>query len=140
VVTRDETVLMTSSPRMMWMLVRSIYNVTVRPAGFLPTHSCSRPVITTPDGGTCTWISMGRGAPWGAGGANSGTLVDSPGSRSDQQQALPFPENRIEAPSWLIVRQLLLESDFIAVLPGPIDCYEPGAKPASLTALMRFAP
>jgi DNA-binding transcriptional LysR family regulator len=41
------------------------------------------------------------------------------------RHAMPLPENRIEAPSYLIVRQLLLESDFIAVLPGPIERYEP---------------
>jgi DNA-binding transcriptional LysR family regulator len=44
------------------------------------------------------------------------------------RHAMPLPENRIEASSWLIVRQLLLESDFIAVLPGPIGCYEPGIR------------
>jgi DNA-binding transcriptional LysR family regulator len=42
------------------------------------------------------------------------------------RHTMTLPENRIEAPSYLIVRQLLLESDFIAVLPGPIERYEPG--------------
>jgi DNA-binding transcriptional LysR family regulator len=44
------------------------------------------------------------------------------------RHAMPLPENRIEAPSYLIVRQLLLEGDFIAVLPGPIQRYEPGLR------------
>ena len=42
------------------------------------------------------------------------------------RHAMPVPENRVEVPSYLIVRQLLMESDFIAVLPGPIERYEPG--------------
>jgi DNA-binding transcriptional LysR family regulator len=42
------------------------------------------------------------------------------------RHAMGLPENRIEAPSYLIVRQLLLESDFIAVLPSLIERYEPG--------------
>jgi DNA-binding transcriptional LysR family regulator len=51
--------------------------------------------------------------------------------RSEMEQlfarhAMPLPQNRIEAPSYLIVRQLLVESDFIAVLPGPVERYEPG--------------
>jgi DNA-binding transcriptional LysR family regulator len=55
------------------------------------------------------------------------------------RHAMPLPENRIEVPSCLIVRQLLLESDFIAVLPGPIECYEPGlrALPLSLEPIGR---
>jgi DNA-binding transcriptional LysR family regulator len=44
------------------------------------------------------------------------------------RHVMPLPENRIEAPSCLIVRQLLLESDFVAVLPGPIQRYEPGLR------------
>ncbi len=41
------------------------------------------------------------------------------------RHAMPLPDNRIEAPSWLIVRQLLLERDFIAALPGLIELSEP---------------
>jgi DNA-binding transcriptional LysR family regulator len=44
------------------------------------------------------------------------------------RHAMGLPENRIEAPSYLIVRQLLLESDFIAVLPSLIERYEPGLR------------
>jgi DNA-binding transcriptional LysR family regulator len=42
------------------------------------------------------------------------------------RHAMALPENRIEAASWLVVRQLLLESDFVAALPGLIELYEPG--------------
>jgi DNA-binding transcriptional LysR family regulator len=42
------------------------------------------------------------------------------------RHAMALPENRIEAASWLIVRQLLLESDFVAALPALIELYEPG--------------
>jgi DNA-binding transcriptional LysR family regulator len=42
------------------------------------------------------------------------------------RHAMPLPDNRIEASCWRIIRQLLLESDFIAALTGPIDRYEPG--------------
>jgi DNA-binding transcriptional LysR family regulator len=49
------------------------------------------------------------------------------------RHAMPLPENRIEAPSWLIVRQLLLESDFIAGLPRPIESYEPGLRALPLS-------
>jgi DNA-binding transcriptional LysR family regulator len=54
------------------------------------------------------------------------------------RHAMPLPENRIEAPSRLM-RQLLLESDFIAVLPGPIECYETGLRtlPPSLEPIGR---
>jgi DNA-binding transcriptional LysR family regulator len=41
---------------------------------------------------------------------------------------MPLPDNRIEAPCWLIIRQLLLESDFVAALPGSIELYEPGLR------------
>jgi DNA-binding transcriptional LysR family regulator len=44
------------------------------------------------------------------------------------RHAMPLPDNRIEAPSWLIVRQLVLENDFIAALPGLIELYEPGLR------------
>jgi DNA-binding transcriptional LysR family regulator len=42
------------------------------------------------------------------------------------RHAMALPENRIEAASWLVVRQLLLESDFVAALPGLIELYERG--------------
>ena len=42
------------------------------------------------------------------------------------RHAMALPENRIEAFSWLVVRHLLLESDFVAALPGLIELYEPG--------------
>jgi DNA-binding transcriptional LysR family regulator len=41
------------------------------------------------------------------------------------RHAMPLPDNRVEAPNWLIIRHLLLESDFIAALPGLIEVYEP---------------
>jgi DNA-binding transcriptional LysR family regulator len=41
------------------------------------------------------------------------------------RHAMALPDNRVEAPSWLIVRQLVMESDFIAALPGPMELYEP---------------
>ena len=44
------------------------------------------------------------------------------------RHAMPLPDNRIEAPCWLIIRQLLLESDFVAALPGSIELYEPGLR------------
>jgi DNA-binding transcriptional LysR family regulator len=44
------------------------------------------------------------------------------------RHAMALPDNRVEAPSWLIVRHLLLESDFVAALPGSIDLYEPGLR------------
>jgi DNA-binding transcriptional LysR family regulator len=42
--------------------------------------------------------------------------------------AMPLPDNRVEAPSWLIVRQLLVESDYLAALPGPMELCEPGLR------------
>ena len=36
------------------------------------------------------------------------------------RNGLPLPENRVEATSFLTVRQLLLETDMIAVLPSLI--------------------
>jgi DNA-binding transcriptional LysR family regulator len=47
--------------------------------------------------------------------------------------AMPLPANRIEAPSGLILRQLLLEGDFIGALPGPIELYAPGLRPLPLS-------
>jgi DNA-binding transcriptional LysR family regulator len=47
--------------------------------------------------------------------------------------AMPLPDNRVEAPSWLIVRELLLESDFIAALPGLTELYEPGLRALPLS-------
>jgi DNA-binding transcriptional LysR family regulator len=44
------------------------------------------------------------------------------------RHAMPLPDNRVEAPSWLIVRQLLVESDYIAALPRLIEVYEPGLR------------
>jgi DNA-binding transcriptional LysR family regulator len=44
------------------------------------------------------------------------------------RHGMALPDNRVEAPSWLIVRQLLLERDFIAALPGLIELYEPGLR------------
>jgi DNA-binding transcriptional LysR family regulator len=51
---------------------------------------------------------------------------DGPAARDKQlfaRHAMPLPDNRIEVPSWLIVRQLVLENDFIAALPGLIELY-----------------
>ena len=53
---------------------------------------------------------------------------DGPAARDKQlfaRHAMPLPDNRIEVPSWLIVRQLVLENDFIAALPGLIELCEP---------------
>jgi DNA-binding transcriptional LysR family regulator len=44
------------------------------------------------------------------------------------RHAMPLPDNRVEATSWLVVRQLVLESDFIAALPGLIELHEPGLR------------
>jgi DNA-binding transcriptional LysR family regulator len=44
------------------------------------------------------------------------------------RHAMPLPENRIETPSWLIVRQLVLENDFVAALSGLITLHEPGLR------------
>jgi DNA-binding transcriptional LysR family regulator len=44
------------------------------------------------------------------------------------RHAMPLPDNRVEAPYWLIIRHLLLESDFIAALPGLIEVYEPALR------------
>jgi DNA-binding transcriptional LysR family regulator len=44
------------------------------------------------------------------------------------RHAMPLPQNRIEASSYLIVCQLLVESDFIAVLPSPVERYGPGLR------------
>jgi DNA-binding transcriptional LysR family regulator len=44
------------------------------------------------------------------------------------RHGMALPDNRVEAPCWLIVRQLLLESDFLAALPGPMELYEPGLR------------
>src|ERR1700751_1964457 len=44
------------------------------------------------------------------------------------RHAMGLPDNRIEAPSWLVVRQLVLENDFIAALPGLVELYEPGLR------------
>jgi DNA-binding transcriptional LysR family regulator len=49
------------------------------------------------------------------------------------RHAMVLPQNRIEAPSWPIVRQLLVESDFIAALPGPMELYEPGLRALPLS-------
>jgi DNA-binding transcriptional LysR family regulator len=56
---------------------------------------------------------------------------DGPAARDKQlfaRHARPLPDNRIEVPSWLIVRQLVLENDFIAALPGLIELYEPNLR------------
>jgi DNA-binding transcriptional LysR family regulator len=67
--------------------------------------------------GDCPWIIPG---------------TETPMRREIEQlfarHAMPLPENRIEAPSYLIMRQLLLESDFIGVLPSLIERYEPGLR------------
>jgi DNA-binding transcriptional LysR family regulator len=44
------------------------------------------------------------------------------------RHAMPLPDNRIETPSWLVVRQLVLENDFVAALSGLITLYEPGLR------------
>jgi DNA-binding transcriptional LysR family regulator len=44
------------------------------------------------------------------------------------RHAMPLPDNRVEASSWLVVRQLVLESDFVAALPGSIEFCEPGLR------------
>jgi DNA-binding transcriptional LysR family regulator len=44
------------------------------------------------------------------------------------RHAMPLPENRVEAASYLMMRQLLAEGDFVAVLPGPIERYKPSLR------------
>jgi DNA-binding transcriptional LysR family regulator len=44
------------------------------------------------------------------------------------RHAMALPDNRVEASSWLIVRQLLLESNFVAALPSSIEFCEPGLR------------
>jgi DNA-binding transcriptional LysR family regulator len=44
------------------------------------------------------------------------------------RHGMPLPDDRIEAPSWLIVRHLLLENDVVAALPGLMKLYEPGLR------------
>jgi DNA-binding transcriptional LysR family regulator len=49
------------------------------------------------------------------------------------RHAMPLPDNRVEASSWLIVRQLVLGSDFVAALPGLIGLHEPGLRALPLS-------
>jgi DNA-binding transcriptional LysR family regulator len=49
------------------------------------------------------------------------------------RHAMPLPDNRVEASSWLVVRQLVLESDFVAALPGLIKLHEPGLQALPLS-------
>jgi DNA-binding transcriptional LysR family regulator len=44
------------------------------------------------------------------------------------RHAMALPDNRVEASSWLVVRQLVLGSDFVAALPGSIEFCEPGLR------------
>jgi DNA-binding transcriptional LysR family regulator len=44
------------------------------------------------------------------------------------RHAMALPDNRVEASFWLIVRQLVLGSDFVAALPGSIEFCEPGLR------------
>jgi DNA-binding transcriptional LysR family regulator len=44
------------------------------------------------------------------------------------RHALALPENRVEVPSTPIVKQLLMETDFITMLPGPVKAREPGLR------------
>jgi DNA-binding transcriptional LysR family regulator len=44
------------------------------------------------------------------------------------RNAMALPDNRVEASSWLIVRQLVLESDFVAALSASIEFCEPGLR------------
>ncbi|MEV5203999.1 LysR substrate-binding domain-containing protein [Streptomyces sp. NPDC053720] len=46
---------------------------------------------------------------------------------------LPLPENRIECTSFLTVRQLLVETDVVAVLPGLIGADDPRLTPLPIT-------
>ena len=49
------------------------------------------------------------------------------------RHAMPLPENRVEASSWLVVRQLVLESDFVAAMSGLMKLHEPGLRALPLS-------
>jgi len=49
------------------------------------------------------------------------------------RHALPLPKNRVETPSTPIVRQLLIKTDSITVLPGPIESHELGLRALPVT-------
>jgi DNA-binding transcriptional LysR family regulator len=49
------------------------------------------------------------------------------------RHAMPLPDNRVEATSWLVVRQLVLESDFVAAMSGLITLHEPGLRALPLS-------
>jgi DNA-binding transcriptional LysR family regulator len=84
-----------------------------------------RPTITCADLGDYPWIIPG-----------TETALRPEIEQLFARHAMALPENRVEAPSWLIVRQLLLESDFIAALPGMIALYEPGLRALPLSGPM----
>jgi DNA-binding transcriptional LysR family regulator len=49
------------------------------------------------------------------------------------RHAMPLPDNRVETTSWLVVRQLVLESDFVAAMSGLITLHEPGLRALPLS-------
>jgi DNA-binding transcriptional LysR family regulator len=53
------------------------------------------------------------------------------------RHGMRLPDNRIEVSCWLIIRHLLLENDFIAALPDPMELYDPSlrALPLSLESI-----
>jgi DNA-binding transcriptional LysR family regulator len=82
--------------------------------------------VTFADLGGYPWIIPDTESPWRP--------------RVDQlfaRHGMPLPDSRIEVALWLIMRHLLLENDFIAALPGPVELYEPSlrALPLSLESI-----